>query len=130
MHKSATPDKSITLVAKDVAYQVAAGYTQVMARKDLQVCRPHNLKVSPLAVVPQQNQRRHIILDRLFGVFWGQKRPPIHEPIIQALVNDITICLAPDASVKEPGKVLPQMLIFMATVPVEEHIHFTKNGPG
>jgi hypothetical protein len=41
-------------------------------------------------------------------------------------VNDTTKRLAPDVPVKELGNVLPRLLDFMATVPAEEHIHFSK----
>jgi hypothetical protein len=46
--------------------------------------------------------------------------------IIQASVNDTTTRLAPDVPVKELGNVLPRLLDFMATVSIEEHIHFSK----
>jgi hypothetical protein len=46
--------------------------------------------------------------------------------ILQASVNDTTVKLAPEAPVKELGNVLPRMLDFMASVPIEEHIHFSK----
>jgi hypothetical protein len=46
--------------------------------------------------------------------------------ILQASVNDTTVRLAPEEPVKELGKVLPRLLDFMATVPEEEHIHFSK----
>jgi hypothetical protein len=46
--------------------------------------------------------------------------------ILQASVNDTTVRLAPEEPVKELGKVLPRLLDFMATVPAEEHIHFSK----
>jgi hypothetical protein len=46
--------------------------------------------------------------------------------ILQASVNDTTVRLAPEAPVKELGNVLHRMLDFMASVPSEEHIHFSK----
>jgi hypothetical protein len=57
-HKSAIMAESIALRAKDVAYQVAAGYAQVITLQELCELQRSNLKeVSPLAVVPQRNQR-------------------------------------------------------------------------
>jgi hypothetical protein len=67
-HKSVMMPESLNLIAKDVAYQVKAGYVQVIAREDLHRLRPPNLKVSPLAVVPQQNRRGCMILDLSFAV--------------------------------------------------------------
>jgi hypothetical protein len=55
----------------------------------------------------------------------GRKRSKNNEVILQASVNDATVRLAPEEPVKELGKVLPRLLDFMATVPMEEHIHFS-----
>ena len=40
-----------------------------MLWEDLQRLRPHNLKISPVAVVPQTGQRGRIILDVSFPVY-------------------------------------------------------------
>jgi hypothetical protein len=141
-HKSATSEESIALVQEDVAYQLRAGYAEVISWKDLQKLRPKQLKISPLAVVPQRNRRGRMILDLSFAVRArrtnrketkrgqtkrGRKRNIRgDDDIIQASVNDTTTRLAPDGHVKELGKVLPRLLDFMATVPAEEHIHFSK----
>jgi hypothetical protein len=42
-HKSAMTTASIALIAKDVAYQVAAGYAQVITWQELCKLRPSNL---------------------------------------------------------------------------------------
>jgi hypothetical protein len=142
-HKSATSEESIKLVQEDVAYQVKAGYAEIIAWNDLQKLRPKQLKISPLAVVPQRNRRGRMILDLSFavrarrnnkkGAHRGQtnrgrkrQRRKHDDDIIQASVNDTTTRLAPDVPVKELGNVLPRLLDFMATVPAEEHIHFSK----
>jgi hypothetical protein len=131
-HKSATSDESIALIAEDVAYQVKAGYAQVITWEDLKQLRPKNLKVSPIAVVPQRNQRVRMILDLSFPVRRGRKqnrrrkRSQNDDEIIQASVNDTTVRLAPEAPVKELGNVLPRIFDFMADVPADEHIHFSK----
>jgi hypothetical protein len=130
-HKSATSDESITLIAEDVAYQVADGYAQIVTWEELCATRPENLKVSPLAVVPQRNQKGGIILDLSFAVRQvakkkGRQRSRQEEQILQDSVNDTTVRLSPEAPVKELGNVLPRLLDFMASVPPEEHIHFSK----
>jgi hypothetical protein len=71
-HKSATTDDSIALIAEDVAYQVKAGYAEIVSWDDLCKIRPKNLKVSPLAVVPQRDRRGRMILDLSFAVRRGQ----------------------------------------------------------
>ncbi len=65
---AATPD-SIALFKEDIAYQVKAGFCKVMLWEDLQHLRPHNLKILPVAVVPQTGQRGRIILDLSFPVY-------------------------------------------------------------
>jgi hypothetical protein len=67
-HKSATSEESIALVQEDVAYQLKAGYAEVIAWKDLQKLRPKQLEISPLAVVPQHKRRGRMILDLSFAV--------------------------------------------------------------
>ena len=45
--------------------------------------------------------------------------------IIQPSVNNTTTRLALEGPIKELGNVLPRILDFMATVPLEEHIYFS-----
>jgi hypothetical protein len=74
-----------------------------MLWEDLQRLRPHNLKISPVAVVPQSGQRGQIILDLSF---------PVNQYVngvatsVQSSVNDTTTLSAPDIPVKEIGKAL------------------------
>jgi hypothetical protein len=130
-HKSATTAESIDLIETDVAYQVKAGYAEVILWDKLLEIRPPNLKVSPLAVIPQRNRRGRMILDLSFAVRKGKtgrgrKRSRKDEVILQESVNDSTARLAPGAPVKELGNVLPRLLDFMNSVPAEEHIYFSK----
>jgi hypothetical protein len=71
-HKSATMAESITLIAEDVAYQVKAGYAQVIAWEDIKRLRPRNLKIPPLVILPQRNRRGRMILDLSFAVWQGK----------------------------------------------------------
>jgi hypothetical protein len=129
-HKSATTAESIALIAEDVAYQVAAGYAQIISWEELCRLRPTSLKVSPLAVVPQRNRRGRMILDLSFAVrrlrTKGRKRSRDDDIILQPSVNNTTVQMAPEEPVKELGNVLPRILDFMAKVPPEEHVHFSK----
>jgi hypothetical protein len=109
----------IAPIEEDVAYQVKAGYARIISWEDLEKIRPKNLKVSPLAVVPQRNRRGCMILDLAFAVrrgqraHRGQKRKADHAIILQPSVNDTTVKLAPDGPVKELGNVLPRILDFI-----------------
>jgi hypothetical protein len=143
-HKSALSPESIQLVNEDVTYQVDAGYAKIVPWEELRKLRPPQLKISPLAVIPQRNRRGRMILDLSFAVRaqrprgkagrgqrdrgrrFGGKDQGYEDNVIQPSVNDTTNRLAPDGPVKELGNVLPRILDFMATVPANEHIHFSK----
>jgi hypothetical protein len=117
-HQSAMTPESLELIQEDIAYQVRAGYAEVVEWSWLRENLPAQLNISPLAVVPQANRRGRMILDLSFPVLRqtqkkpGQKRKREREArdILQASVNDTTIRLAPEAPVKELGNVLKRLL--------------------
>ena len=127
-HKSATSAASITLVAEEVDYQVKAGFCEVITWSSIADNPPRNLKISPLACIPQTNRRDRLILDLSFPVYRPQavrKRKATAE-ILQPSVNDSTTSLSPKQPVQELGKVLPRIFDFMAAVPPNESIMFSK----
>jgi len=67
-HRSALTPESLALFEKDVAYQVEAGFCEITSWDDVCATRPRQLKISPVAVVPQRNRRGRIILDLSFPV--------------------------------------------------------------
>lgn len=99
----------------------------------LQKQLPPQLKVSPLAVVPQLNRWGWMILDLSFPVLRqskgkGSKQKKREDrKILKESVNDSTARLPAGAPVrKELGNVLSRLLRFMYEVPPEEEIHFAK----
>jgi len=68
-HKSAMEPNNIALVHEDIQYQVDAGFSRIMLWSDLKKLRPKNLKISPMAVVPQKDRRGRLILDLSFPVY-------------------------------------------------------------
>jgi hypothetical protein len=100
---AATPD-SIALFKEDIAYQVKAGFCKDMLWEDLNRLHPSNLKILPVAVVPQVGRQGQIILDLSFPVYQDVNGVVT---AIQASVNDTTVLTAPSLPVKEIGKVLP-----------------------
>jgi hypothetical protein len=68
LHRSATEKDSITLVHEDIQYQVDTGFYKVLTWKEVQHLQPKNLKISPIAAVPQKDRRGWIILDLSFPV--------------------------------------------------------------
>jgi hypothetical protein len=91
----------------DIAYQVKAGFCKVMLWEDIKRLRPNNLKISPVAVVPQVGQRGRIILDLSFPVYQDVNGVVT---ATQASVNDTTALRAPSVPVKEIGRVFPRLL--------------------
>jgi hypothetical protein len=120
-HPTARNPDSITLFAEDIAYQVKAGFCKVYRWDELQKLRPANLKISPVAVVPQVGRRGRIILDLSFPVY--QELDGI-VTITQESVNDTTVLQAPSDPVKEIGRVLPCLLQYMRDTPAGLHILF------
>jgi hypothetical protein len=99
----------------------------------LKINRPNQLKISPLAVVPQANRRGRMILDLHFPVLRQanehgrkHKRKRTIQDVLQRSVNETTVSLAPIPPIKELGNVLKRLLRFMQEVPPEEHIQFSK----
>ena len=99
------------------------GFCKVYRWDELQKLRPANLKILPVAVLPQVGRRGRIILDLLFPVY--QDLDGI-VTITQESVNDTTVLQAPSDPVKEIGRVLPCLLQYMQDTPMGLHISFCK----
>ncbi len=91
--------------------------------EELKRCLPANLKISPVAVVPQVGEWGRIILDLLFPVY-----QEINEvvTIMQENVNESTVLKALSEVVKEIGKVFPHLLQYVRNTPEGLHILFSK----
>ena len=99
------------------------GFCKVFLWDDLQKLRPANLKISPVAVVPQVGRCGRIILDLSFPVYQDQNGVVT---ITHKSLNDTTVLKALLAPVKEIGRVLPRLLHYMQDRPVGLHILFCK----
>jgi hypothetical protein len=67
-HTSALTPAARQLIAEEIAYQVAAGFSEIVAWSDIQTIHPPQLKISPLAVIPQEGRRGRLLLDLSFAV--------------------------------------------------------------
>jgi hypothetical protein len=128
-HPTARAAEAVKLVHEDIAYQVKAGFTEVVFWDEIKDDLPAHFKVSPVAVIPQTGRRGRIILDLSFPV----RRPPMQGSkkrrmgeVIQDSVNDTTEKLAPSKPVHEIGQVLPRLFQFMATTPEDQEIRLSK----
>jgi hypothetical protein len=68
-HRSALEPENEATVREDIQYQVDAGFSEIFTWEEVKRLRPKQLKVSPMAVVPQKDRRGRIILDLSFPVY-------------------------------------------------------------
>jgi hypothetical protein len=96
-HKSATSAASIQLVAEEVEYQVKAGFCEVIPLESIAMNPLRNLKISPLACIPQTNRRGRLILDLSSPVYRPQAgfKRKVTAKILQPSVNTSTTALSP-----------------------------------
>jgi hypothetical protein len=91
-HPTARTPAAFALFADDIAYQVKAGFCLVMSWEDMKHLRPKNLKISPVALVPQVGRRGRIILDLSFPVYQDVNGVVT---ITQESVNKTTVLTTP-----------------------------------
>ncbi len=68
-HPTACTPEAIALFEEDIEYQRQAGFCKIILWEELKRLRPPNLKISPVAAVPQVGRRPQIILDLSFPVY-------------------------------------------------------------
>jgi hypothetical protein len=122
-HPTACTPDAYALFNEDIAYQVKAGFSTVMLWDDVKRLRPKNLKILPVALIPQVGRHGRIILDLSFPVYQEVDRVVT---ATQKSVNDTTVLTAPSVLVEEIGKVLPRLLRYMRDTPRGLHILFCK----
>jgi hypothetical protein len=125
-HRSALDPKNAETVKEDVQYQVDAGFSQIFTWEEVQKICPLQLKVSPMAVIPQKDRWVQIILDLSFPVYPVRSKGHIKPESIQASVNETTEHLAPEAPVKEIGNVFRGLLHFIDSVDPDEIMMLSK----
>jgi hypothetical protein len=122
-HPTASTPEALEVFKEDIKYQVQAGFSKVKSWEELKKLWPKNLKISPVACIPQVGRQGRIILDLLFLVY--QEGDEV-VTATQASVNDTTALQAPLVPVKQIGKVLPRLLQYMQNTPAGLHILFSK----
>ena len=131
-HTSALTPDARQLIEEEVQYQTSAGFSEVVLWSNLRNKLPVNLKISPLAVIPQVGRRGRLLLDLSFPVQAARptskrgRRHWVPPPPLAPSINSTTTKLSPDYPIKEIGRVLPRLLVFMVAVPAEETIMFAK----
>ena len=120
-HPSAKTPDAIQLFKEDIAYQVNGGFCDVILASELMKNPPANLKVSPVAAVPQANRRPRIILDLSFPVRRQTDKRKMG-PVMVDSVNQTTTSWSPQTPVKLIGTVLTELFEFMAQAPIGSDI--------
>ena len=118
-HPTARTTDAYDLFAEDIAYQVTAGFSKVVLWDDIKQLRPRNLKISPVALIPQTGRRGRIILDLSFPVYQDVNGVVT---TTQQSVNSTTVLTALTEPVKEIGLLLLRLLHYMPDTPRGLHI--------
>ncbi len=122
-HPTERTPEAIALFEEDIDYQRRAEFCKIIPWEELKQTQLTNLKISPVAAVPQFGRCPRIILDLSF---------PVYQDIdgvittTQKSVNDTTVLQAPKEAVPEIGKVLPRLLTYMRDTPAGLHILMSK----
>ena len=119
-HQSALTPEALELFQEDVVnYQVKAGFCKIVNWDDIKHDLPPQLKISPVAAVPQVGRRPRIILDLSFGVRMGSE-------VIQQAVNATTTTTSHPAALDFLGSSMPRILDFLAHAPSEYPVYLSK----
>ena len=119
-HQSALTPEALELFQDDVVdYQVKAGFCRIVNWDDIKHDLPPQLKISPVAAVPQVGRRPRIILDLSFGVRIGDE-------VIQQAVNTTTASTSHPAALDFLGSAMPRILDFLAHAPSDYPVYLSK----
>jgi len=117
-HTSACTPENVELIWDDIIYQAEAGFVRIISESQLfdgeEV--PEELKISRVAVIPQENRRGRIILNLSSEVNLGRKRATGRrrwKEVIHPSVNETTVEAAEQAGVKALGTALKSLLLYM-----------------
>ena len=108
-HTSALTPEARELIDEEMRYQIQAGFSEMVLWRTIQHAYPTNLKVSPLAVIPQVGRRGRLLLDLSFPSQAARpaskrgRRTWVAPPPLAPSVNSTTIQQSPDYPVKELG---------------------------
>ena len=122
-HPTACTSDTHDLFKEDITYQVTAGFSKVMLWEEVERLRPANLKISPVALIPQEGRHSRIILDLSFPIYQDVNGVVM---VMQESVNSTTVLKAPSTPVKEIRKMLPRLLHYMRDTPWGLPILFCK----
>ena len=118
-HQLALTPESLKSFEEDTTYQVEAGFAKVVLWDDTRKNLPRQLKISPVAAVPQRNRRDRVILDLSFSVCLGNE-------IIKQAVNSSTVSTSHPSAFSFLGSTMPRILKFTTHAHPQHPIFFSK----
>jgi len=117
-HNSACTPENVELIWDDIVYQAEAGFVRIISESKLfdggKV--PEDLKMSRVAVIPQENRRGRIILNLSARVKLGWRRATGRRRWVEVehpSVNESTGDADEQAGVKALGTALSSLLLYM-----------------
>lgn len=111
-HVSALTDTGVELLWPDIQYQVDASFVKLLSEKDLfGSTQPEELKISRVAVVPQDNRRDRIILNLSAEVELDQSRRKATR--VHPSVNETIAAVEDQKAVKNLDLAMRRLLLFM-----------------
>ncbi len=114
-HKSANTPEASNLIWEDIQYQVDAGFVRIVPHDELFGDHtPKELKISRVAVVPQDNRRDRIILNLSADVAMPTSRRSKKRK--HPSVNETTVPAEDQDPVQKLGRAVPELLRFMHDV--------------
>ena len=128
-HPSALLPENVGLVWEDATYQSDAGFVRIVSQSTLLASLWTRLKLSRVAVVPQENRRGRTILDLSAGVELAAKRmggSRKKRKRRHPSVNETTTPAEDQGPVKALGSALPSILRFMYETDPEWQINWNK----
>ena len=124
-HQSACTPEAAELIWEDIQYQVDAGFVKIVRHDDLfGESTPKELKISRVAVVPQENRRDRIILNLSAEVELPETRRSGKRK--HPSVNETTVPAEDQEPVQNLGRAVPELLRFMHDVDCSWEIMWQK----
>ena len=116
VNPSALEPEVVQVLWDDLKYQQEAGFVRIVPAEELLGRdKPRELKISPVAVIPQVGRRPRIILNLSAEVKTpGTRRKP---PTVQPSVNETTVPAEDQTAVKALGTAIKSLILLAYEVP-------------
>ena len=118
-HKSALAPDAIEQLTAEVGTKVAAGQAHIVNWLDVWDNPPHELKISPISMIPHKSQKYRPILDLSFSLH-------LHDSSCVPSVNEASIKTSPKGSIDQIGHSLSHIIHAMALAADDDKVFMAK----